>query len=272
MYSFMRYFESLGNNCELGFVLEKAGIKEASLFKWTLIEEHIHLIAALGKRFEGLYQADLLVPRFKTMVRDRKYGLCFHTSLPIVAHRGRLVFDGSEVERSAIYEREQSKFHYFATTFLERLKTTSKIYVYRSNQEVPLETLRTLGWLLRKSGGSASLLIMKQADADHAPGTAALLEEGLYEGYLGYLSTDPDLQDIDFDSWFETCGSVWRLHASLHGLPDEAAADAPSNVAPSRLPEGFDPMGYLLANPDVAEVAAAEHYLHCGWREGRPLT
>ena len=274
MLEFMRNFESLGNNCEFGFVLSRAGVKDSSMFKWTLIEDHEHLLAALEGRLEGVYEAENLTPRFATMVRDRRYDLCFHTSMPIKRHGGELTFGGPEAEWRSIYERERAKFQYLASTFLKRLEAPAKIYVYRSNIEVPTATVRKLLQLLRKSGGRASLLIMKQADAEHAPGTVIPLEEGLYEGYLGYLSTSSALEDIDYDAWFETCRNAWSLHASLVGLDVEVLPSEATDTAPLHTPEGFDPVAYLLANPDVAEAGmpADIHYLRYGWKEGRSLT
>lgn len=269
----MRRFESLGSNCELGFVLAKAGVKDASMFRWTLIEDHDRLLSALEGDLEGLYEFENLTPAYATMVRDDKYGLCFHTAMKIVHDGEQYVFAESEGERRPVHAREYDKFQHFASTFLRRLEAPEKIYVYRSNAALPPAMVDALLAQLRKRSVLATLLIMRQADEAHPPGEVTLVQDRVYEGYLRYLSTSPALDDIDFDAWFETCGAAWRLHASSHGLPLEDEAGEQPSMPPSSPPPGFDGKSYLLANPDVAAagVDAADHYLRHGWREGRPL-
>ncbi|MCG5247994.1 hypothetical protein MCX33_18765 [Methylorubrum extorquens] len=216
----MRNFESLGNNSEFGFVLQNAGVTQSSLFKWTLIDDFTHLIAAIDAEFEGLYESANLVPRFATMVRDIKFGLCFHTEAKIGVDNGRYVFIDNIDDRMEVIERERQKFRYLANNFLQTLRVEKKIYVLRSGIEIPAVVAEMILRSLRRVG-HCSLIVMKQADDEHPAGTVRILSDGVYEGSVAYISKDPGLQDIQHVGWLETCQKAWEMHTALYGLATE---------------------------------------------------
>ena len=52
--------ESLGDNCELGFVLRRLGSEEGMLFRWASMQPE-SLLATLRADFERFYEFDDLI-------------------------------------------------------------------------------------------------------------------------------------------------------------------------------------------------------------------
>src|SRR5437016_5768301 len=73
-------FESLGDNCEFGFVQRHHGLEPGGLLRWAS-SNFDGLVHALECRFTGLYQLDDLEPYTPNMVIDRKYGIAFHSAM-----------------------------------------------------------------------------------------------------------------------------------------------------------------------------------------------
>ncbi len=204
----MQDFESLGSNCEFGFILERSGVSAGGLFKWSLILDFAELIAAFDGNFEGMYQSGNLTPSDGTMVQDARFGLRWHTTMKIGVENDRLVFLQSEEERLPIIEQEHAKIYYLVDKFLTGLKSGHKIYVMRSNSELSIEILHSIQTRLRAIG-DATLFVVKQSSEENGAGTVRLLEDGIYEGYVTHLSTSPGLEDMNDAGWFETCRNAW---------------------------------------------------------------
>lgn len=267
----MRHFESLGSNCEVGFVLHEAGVKDMTLFKWSLIEDCQYLVAAVEARFKGIYETHNLVPRGKTVVRDLQFGLCFHTALKIRKQKSVFEFAESEADMRSTLDRERRRISILAAAFLKNLATKNRMYVIRSNDELPRGMASRVLSTLNAVNANASLLVVKQAKPGKSPSEVAAIADGLYECRVDHLSTRGELDDINFGAWFETCRKAWELHAEVTGIVTEEVLKAVR--APTAVPEGFNAEAYLLAHPDVAAagVPAEDHYLRHGWREGRAL-
>ena len=233
MTSHMHDFESLGSNCEFGFILERSGVSAGGLFKWSLILDFAELIAAFDGDFEGMYQSGNLTPSDGTMVQDARFGLRWHTAIKIGVEDGELIFLQPEEERLPIIEQEHAKLYYLVGKFLAELKSRHKIYVVRSNVELSVELLRSILSRLRAIG-DATLFVVKQSSEHNSAGTVRLQEDGLYEGYVRYLSTSPGLEDMDDAGWFETCRNAWIMIQSDRGH-DISTDDEGNLVAAPRI-------------------------------------
>src|ERR1041385_7120891 len=73
-------FESLGDNCEFGFVQRHHGLEPGGLLRWASSTTLDGLVQALECRFAGLYQLDDLSPYTANMVVDCKFGIAFHSA------------------------------------------------------------------------------------------------------------------------------------------------------------------------------------------------
>jgi len=76
-------FESLGDNCEFGFVQRQLGLESGGLFRWS-VTSATSLITLLETRFEDLYRFENLVPtNSKNMIRDTATDIGFHTEMSV---------------------------------------------------------------------------------------------------------------------------------------------------------------------------------------------
>jgi hypothetical protein len=62
--------ESLGDNCELGFVLRHLGVEAGSLFRWAAMKPE-QLLMKLRADFDGMYEFANLSPLRPAMVPTR---------------------------------------------------------------------------------------------------------------------------------------------------------------------------------------------------------
>jgi hypothetical protein len=273
MESILKHFESLGDNCEFGFVLQHYGIRDGGLFRWTMIRDFRYLVGALDGRLEGIFQSQNLAPVTGNLVRDSRYGIEFHTKMPIEQCAAGWEYATSFEGRRAVYEVENEKFQYLAEKFLSGAARASKVYVLKSIQPIDRDLIDAVLASLRKHG-DVSILWVCEADCDHAPNSVETLSPHLYRGFVTRFSKRNEMDDIDMQSWAAVCDRAWQLHVSIHGETD-FTEEAPSHplTQPSSIPEWFNAKRYLLANPDVAEAGmdAGEHYIQFGWKERRLL-
>jgi hypothetical protein len=270
MESFLKHFESLGDNCEFGFVLQHHGIHDGGMFRWTMIRDFRHLTKALDNRLEGIYDIDDLVPCSPDMVRDERFGVEFHTKMPIIRTVDGFDFGTAKSERLSAHYFEREKYFYLTEKFFNVARRGSKIYVLKSinpiSQSVVEDVLRSL-----RRRGDVSLLWVCEQDANHQDGIVEKLGNNLYRGFITRFSTTIKMSDIDILGWAALCEAAYKLHISIHGeLPGDDENPRPVQQ-PLTLPPWFDPRLYLIANPDVADAGmdAGEHYLNFGWHEGR---
>jgi hypothetical protein len=210
---FLCNFESIGENCEFGFVLGKYGISDGSLFRWANLRDFSYLIDALNGHLKGLFQAQNLIPITKNLLRDSRYGIEFHTKMPIGIEDGRFRFAVPFEERRDIYESENSKIQYLADKFIQGVALGSRIYVLRGRSPIPLDTAREVLRSIRQYGDATVLLVTRASDANQS-GTVRVIQDNLYHGFVRHISADT-MEDIDYESWFEMCKFAWNLHVSL---------------------------------------------------------
>src|SRR5690349_19869130 len=144
-------FESLGNNCELGFVQDAAGCSGLSLFKNVGFNRTEQLIEALDAGLAGMFE-----PGAHEFVRPdgwpdyaldcRRFGFRFHTGLPVTTPDAEREFDAL-----------LRAFRWLRDKFLQDLGSGKKIFTYRHHiqfTEALAERLLTSlrrhgpGWLL----------------------------------------------------------------------------------------------------------------------------
>lgn len=107
--------ESLGDNCELGFVLGNLGCKAGSVFRWASMKPD-RLLSKLRADFAGMYEFDNLSPLRPAMVLDSRYGIGWHTELKSEPVAGRLAFRDDEENRRRIHLKEMRKVQYLVSS------------------------------------------------------------------------------------------------------------------------------------------------------------
>ena len=268
MHPIMRHFESLGDNCEFGFVLAAHGINDGGLFRWARIQYFADLVSALDSRMVGSFSFESLSPCAPTMVVDSATGIAFHTRMEI-EQDGGFIFSQSIEERLTIHELEKQKFTYLTEKFFSGTENGKKIYVIKSNDE---QSIIPVVEALRRHGDVAVLHVV-EARPGHPPGTVSLSQPYLYTGFIDRFAPYEKADDISLACWTEICRNAWGLHCSIRGIDSESCEAEEIAVPGPSLPPGFNAQDDLMANPDVLEAGmdAAEHYLNHGWKECRAL-
>ncbi len=135
----LEQFESLGDNCEFGFVQRFHGAEPSSLFRWATAPLH-GVLRGLEDGWADIYSWEHLKPWAFDMAWDDKYQCAFHCAV----HSSRSSEDAPfefvlpEVERRAVWEADRSKFIHLRDKTIASLKTGNKIYVVKANAGLTL--------------------------------------------------------------------------------------------------------------------------------------
>ena len=155
----VKAFESLGDNCEFGFVQRANGYEDGGLFRWS-ISPLDKLILCLDSKFIDFYLFDNLKPSAPDMVCDTATGLMFHTQMHSID--GQFVL--SQAGRREIYTKEKNKMDHLLDKFRRRMQEPGTICVYKRNSEVPDSDAKRLQQSLNKQGSSVLLLVRSTND------------------------------------------------------------------------------------------------------------
>jgi hypothetical protein len=184
----LQCFESLGDNCEFGFVQRANGYEEGGLFRWS-ISPLDKLIICLDADFKDLYLFDNLEPSAPDMVRDIATGLMFHTRMHSID--GQFVL--GEAGRREIYASEKSKMDHLLEKFRRRVREPSTICVYKRNSGVGDSDAERLKQSLNKLGPS-TLLVVRSTNNQarwstvERSSTGSLV--GFVDGFAPYFAAD----------------------------------------------------------------------------------
>jgi hypothetical protein len=130
--SIIAEFESLGDNCEFGFVQRHHGLEPGGLLRWASSTLD-GLVLALERRFAGLYQFEDLAPYTPNMVIDRKYDIAFHSEMHSKLNGRCLEYTLASDQLHAVHRNESEKISYLLTKLTDALIGGEKIFVYKRN-------------------------------------------------------------------------------------------------------------------------------------------
>jgi len=152
-------FESLGDNCEFGFVKRSLEDESGGLLRWATSPPDV-LIEGLKNRFAGLYEYENLTPSWNDMVRDSAYGFCFHTKM--ISEEQKWL--QTDEERRAIHSEEKRKVDYLVGKLLTRLQDPNVICVYKCNDSISTIDAKSLAKCIADIGPSTLLVVRKTKD------------------------------------------------------------------------------------------------------------
>lgn len=190
-------FESLGENCELGFAQQHFGSDTLGLLRWAGISLE-KLLYGLENGFEGVGSAETtelhLNPRnHEYHTTDKVFGLGMHTFIT-----------RDEGNEEKILRTLRRRMVYLKTKLLDDLKQNEKIFVYMKQSEFPQEEMLALQEALARHGAKR-LLCVRIADESHPPGSFEMLREGLGIGYVDRYGYRNDHWDVSYDVWLKIC-------------------------------------------------------------------
>lgn len=196
-------FESLGENCEFGFLLRSHQFVSGGLFRWAFTPLH-SLIHILEADFEGVYALDQLRPRFGAMVQDTRYDILFHSQLTSEQEPdGSRRFTASPREQEEIHANEKSKVDYLVAKFRRRLAEERLILVLKAFAPPPPEQLRALQAVLRpalRRRGSCLLLVTPAQDGQR-PGGVRWCGGQLLQGTVAFMAPGESADALDYANW-----------------------------------------------------------------------
>lgn len=190
-------FESLGDNCEFGFVQRMNGIEPGGLLRWAISFPDI-LTANIANGFDCLYQFDNLTPHTPAMVSDAGTGLKFHSKLK--SQNG--VFIEDEAPRRVVHAEEAAKIGYLRDKLLQLLASGRKHFIYKHNHGVSAGQAAQMANAIA-AHGPAQLLIVHQ---DSDPLKASVVErawDNLFFGYLPAFAPYAAATDFDLVAWMK---------------------------------------------------------------------
>jgi hypothetical protein len=174
----LQRFESLGDNCEFGFVQRANRYEEGGLLRWS-ISPLDKLILCFETDFTDLYLFESLEPSAPDMVCDIASGLMFHTEMHSID--GRFVLP--DEARREIYSRERPKIDHLLDKFHRRVAEPDTICVYKRNSGISDNDAVRLYQSLNKLGRS-KLLVVRSTDDSPKWSTVECRGSGLFIGLI----------------------------------------------------------------------------------------
>lgn len=186
-------FESLGDNCEFGFVLRALGNEAGGLLRWAVTGIR-PLIRLLETDFAGFYQFENLRPlEAHNMVEDQATGLSFHTQMLCAAER----FEQDEAERRAIHREELAKYDYMIGKLRARLADPATIFVIASHWGTDAEAVAALHGQLRRWGRAHLLQVVEGPAAPRI----SIRQDGWMVGTLDRYAPWGNADQLSLECW-----------------------------------------------------------------------
>jgi hypothetical protein len=204
--------ESIGRNCEFGFVQGAIGVDQISLLRWAGAPMEA-VINGLSTRFDGLL--DRAVPDEPDKTRLEWWLTCAQTG--ILFHTGRGSDRFPDIQDAAA--DCQAHFRRLAVKLLDDIAAAEKLFVFSDATLTHADDARPLWEELRRIGPRASLLVVSQ-DAGKA-GTVETLREGMIAGYVPRLTSMGAANQFDIDAWSAliiAANNVWREERSISSV------------------------------------------------------
>ena len=172
----LRNIQSLGINCELGFLQRQVGAEPLGLFRWTFTPLQ-KLIHALERGLEGLGSPGSLQVHVDAnsefIVRDTIYGFQYHSFV----HQSQ---DGT-AER--VLHNEYIRLQYLSRNLMEDLRESNRLFAYHDAGESSLEDIRRLVKVMNDPGKNTLLWIVPAPESS-VISTARVLESGLLQAFV----------------------------------------------------------------------------------------
>lgn len=195
--------QSLGENCELGFVQRWAGAEPLGLFRWASTPLN-SLLSVLEAGFEGLGAPEDLTIEMdgatEFHVVDRRYGFRNHS----------WAYQNKGARREDILKRESIRLPYLARLMLETLEGNDKLFCYHDAGKSDISRISPLVNGLGRYGQNW-LLWVTLARGEARSGTAEIVGDRLIKGYIDQFQPIHNVRQPSFDAWIAMIRAAHRL-------------------------------------------------------------
>lgn len=210
-------FESLGANCEFGFVARNAGFEGVSLLRFNGIPLH-KLVRGLRTGFAGIASPEYFTMRTIQGMEDQ--GIIGHDALYLMDyHSGR---PASDLGSPTLITDETARMRFLARKLIEDVEDGEKIFVLKQDEPLLPEQVVALLEVMRLLG-NATLLWVDFAKPGHEAGSVDVIEPGLMKGYIDHFARlDEGLDTISYDCWSEILSNAWALRSEARFISESA--------------------------------------------------
>ena len=193
-------FESLGDNCEFGFVQRYFGVEPLGLLRFNWIEMN-RLLLGLETGFHHLERPDNLSVKTdqagEYIVHDRTYGFAYHTER----------YAGQTTEEELL-RGETTRLTFLKRKLLEDLQDGEKIFVRKGHDSRDLDQVIPLYERMRDLG-PATLLWVVATDEESRAGSVEQIDDGLLRGHVRRFAKYTFAREIAADSWGRLCKAAY---------------------------------------------------------------
>jgi hypothetical protein len=200
--------QSLGENCELGFVQRAAGAEPLGLFRWASTPLP-NLLAALDANFEGLGAPENLAleedAATEFQVIDLKYGFKNHS----------WAYRNEGAKKEDVFKRECMRIPYLARLMREDLQAGEKLFCFHDSGRSGADRVAGLVRALEKFG-PCWLLWVCRAENPEKIGTAEFLGGRLIRGFVDRFQPPHDMRNPSLAAWMgaiRAATALWQAHA-----------------------------------------------------------
>jgi hypothetical protein len=200
----MMKFDSLGDNCELGFVQRRCGAEPLGLFRFS--SGHLwQVVRGIENEFDGLANELNVQVEGTTypewMVHERNYDIRYHTWIP-----------GDQITEQEIRAQELKRLKFLRRKLLEDISEAGKIFVVkRVGRPITLEELLPLHIRLNRHAANW-LLCVQPADENHPAGLVEEVFPQIMRGYVDRFIRPGIARDESVPAWLAVLANAYLLH------------------------------------------------------------
>ena len=213
----LRNFESLGDNCEFGFLMQRGNVFGSGLLRFNVMPVD-QLLRGLASRFAGFPDRSLMrLERHDDRTGGHEY-IVYEDGYTFAGHT-TITASLDEEGQTRLLDREHTRLAFLKRMLLDELDRGETIFVFKRNV-VPSEAEVMALWLGIRALGHCSLLWVAPEAPGLPAGTVTLLAEGLYKGYVDRFAPYTDAEDVSASCWMTICRRT--LHLSRLDLVESA--------------------------------------------------
>ncbi len=198
-------FESLGNNCEFGYVQRIEGAEPMGLLRWSTTKVPM-LADAFEQGLAGLGdpQNTEIYTHLDFRAVDQRYELSAQTFV-----------GAEETDREKLLGEQCQRMRHLRQKLLADLRAGTKIFVHKASPTASMNDLHALHAAVRRHG-PATLLCVQKALPGAAQGVVHEASPGLLVAGLQRLVAVGGGWDADYESWLSICRQAMGFHQPEH--------------------------------------------------------